>query len=309
MMPRLLLLILTALWWGTTASAGECPEKKVTFPAGEVFTGAPDSPFPDSRRRGPFALEGFRIDQTEVSVGRFVAYAQTKQWGKTIQDLVADAQSYPCRPARGVTWEMAQGFCEAQGGALPSEVQWEYAARIESLGQGSPRWPAKGGPLPLTPEQVLARTDAPLSHTEESEVEAINLDALLEGENLEENLEKLLEDTESGIETSVLADFIQPNLVDVQNAYQGPNQLHGMIGNVWEWTQDWYSPIIKLQGTSKADGYWKVVRGGSFQNASVDNPNEQATLLNPTIRNPVKPTAEVPHVGFRCVYPLTRSAP
>ena len=128
-MSRLLLLILTALWWGTTASAGGCPEKKVTLPAGEVFTGAPDSPFPDSRRRGPFALASFQIDQTEVSVGRFVAYAQNKQWGESIQDLVVDAQSYPCRPARGVTWAMAQGFCEAQGGTLPSEVQWEYAAR------------------------------------------------------------------------------------------------------------------------------------------------------------------------------------
>jgi len=299
-MPRLLLLVLATLWYGTAAGARDCPEKTVTLPAGEFFTGDPESPFPDSRRRGPFTLAGFQIDQTEVSVGRFAAYARSQQW----KVLDEEARVKPCRPARGMTWKMAQGFCQEQGGELPSEVQWEYAARIESLNQNNLRWPAEDGPLPLAPEQATVPIDEAWSNPEESEVDALDLDALLEGDDLEENLEKLLGDTEQRQESNPLVEFLQPDLVDVQKAHLGPNQLHGMIGNVWEWTRDWYSPTLKPQALSKANGYWKVVRGGSFQNASADNPNEQATLLNPTIRNPVKPTAEVAHVGFRCVYPL-----
>jgi len=306
-MLRLLLWLLATLWWGAMAGASDCPESTVILPAGTFFTGDPESPFPDSRRRGPFALASFQIDQTEVSVGRFVAYAQNKQWGESIQDLVVDAQSYPCRPARGVTWAMAQGFCEAQGGTLPSEVQWEYAARRAGSNQGNPRWPAEGGTLPLTPASGAAPAEPALDQAEASEVASIDLDELLEGDNLEENLEKWLVETEQKPEPNGQSEFLQPDMVEVQEAYLGPNQLHGMIGNVWEWTQDWYSPTLKLPEAAKADGYWKVVRGGSFQNASVDNPNEQAALLSPTIRNLVRPTAKVPHVGFRCVYPLSRS--
>ena len=45
----------------------------------------------------------------------------------------SDWSSEPDQPRNCVTWIEAQAFCEAHGGNLPTEAQWEYAARgVES---------------------------------------------------------------------------------------------------------------------------------------------------------------------------------
>jgi formylglycine-generating enzyme required for sulfatase activity len=68
----------------------------------------------------------FWIDKTEVTQAEFARLGG--------QQAQASAFSGDNLPVEQITWFEANAFCEARGGRLPSEAEWEYAARgIESL--------------------------------------------------------------------------------------------------------------------------------------------------------------------------------
>ena len=61
------------------------------------------------------------IDQFEVS------QAQFEQFGGIASEAIAFEGDD--LPRENITWQEARAYCELRGGYLPSEVQWEYAAR------------------------------------------------------------------------------------------------------------------------------------------------------------------------------------
>ena len=95
------------------------PAGMVLVPAGRYTVGgATDRP------AGSVALDSFYIDSTEVTVA---AYQQF---------LDSSGTAAPWRrmppldwPATGILWSEAQRFCNWRGAALPTEDQWEAAAR------------------------------------------------------------------------------------------------------------------------------------------------------------------------------------
>jgi iron(II)-dependent oxidoreductase len=75
--------------------------------------------------------------------------------------------------------------------------------------------------------------------------------------------------------------------------------LHDMMGNVYEWTGDWFGPLVtegvQVNPQGPDTGKEKVVRGGSW-----NSPNH---YLRPADRVGKSPELRYSDVGFRCVWP------
>jgi formylglycine-generating enzyme required for sulfatase activity len=69
-------------------------------------------------------LSSFFIDRTEVSVAAYDSCEKHAGCGMSLLDQVASAAAEAF-----ITWDMAKAYCEARGKRLPTEAEWELAAR------------------------------------------------------------------------------------------------------------------------------------------------------------------------------------
>jgi len=149
------------------------------------------------------------------------------------------------QPVEQVSWSDAQQFLEKMNGRhdgyryrLPTEAEWEYAARGPTTG-----------------------------------AEAGSLDAIA------------WYDTNSGRQTHPVGQK-QPNA----------SGLYDMLGNVWEWVQDWYGNYIsaeQVDPTGPSSGTDRVLRGGSWYN--------RAEYSRVSFRYSYEPSVIYVNFGFRCV--------
>ena len=131
-------------------------------------------------------------------------------------------------PVVQVSWNDALAFCEWAGKRLPTEAEWEYAARGGLAGKRFP-WGDE-----LTP----------------SGRHRCNI---WQGRFPEANTE------EDGYFGTAPAKCYRPNGFG----------LYNMVGNVWEWCADWFSPDWhlthrRMDPTGPDIGTGKVLRGGSY---------------------------------------------
>ena len=115
-----------------------CPEGMVFIPEGSFEMGD-ENGNPDAQPPHSVSLSAYCIDATEVSVAAYEACVDEEVCDdlKTFEICLTNDPIRPnsCRtgredhPANYISWTRADIFCQWAGKALPTEAQWERAAR------------------------------------------------------------------------------------------------------------------------------------------------------------------------------------
>jgi formylglycine-generating enzyme required for sulfatase activity len=146
-----------------------CPAGTRLVPAGDFMMGS--EMFADEQPIHAVRLSAFCMDETEVTVAAYAECVtattcgappsnQLSAWGRPGEEQ---------RPVAVVEWAQARDYCRWRGGDLPTEAQWEYAARGTDgrrypWGNASPGlqpcWQGPSPPpVPLRPCDVATHPD------------------------------------------------------------------------------------------------------------------------------------------------------
>lgn len=102
----------------------------VLIPDGEFWMGSPDGEGDkDEHPRHQVALVAFYMDKFEVTVSRYAEFMEsTNRSSPEYWDQV-DRHKHGALPIVGVDWQDAGAYCRWAGKRLPTEAEWEKAAR------------------------------------------------------------------------------------------------------------------------------------------------------------------------------------
>lgn len=214
-------------------------------------------------------MQTFYMDKTEVTTEAYKACVKAKKCPKSGPKYIDFDR--PTQPITGISWYEADIFCKAQGKHLPSEAEWEMAAR----GNNGDMYP--WGNDAATCENSVIMDDK----------KGRSCGTTKRGNHPEKG--RVLEVCSRGASRYGLCD---------------------MIGNAEEWVADWYTASYEACGADcegpnpkgpcagSADEKcgklrYKVVRGGSWY-----WPAEHATGIHR--RSHVPSNDPYHHFGFRC---------
>lgn len=189
------------------------------------------------------SIKPFRIDRLEVTNKKYDQCVEAG-WCAASPFRRDEGFDAPAQPVIGVTWEQADRYCRWRGLRLPTESEWEFAARSGAVGQ------PRSDPAPAA------------WHAENS----------------------------NGATHPVGA--------------KAPNAagLYDMLGNVWEWCDNWYeypprnwSPAAWKDLRAPAlfvEEQFRAIRGAGW--------GTPASQVSPTLRFWARPDFYSSALGFRC---------
>lgn len=231
----------------------------VLIPAGPFLMGSNDG-LPNERPEHTVTLGAYYIDRFEVTAGRYQKFVESanRNLPPTWDDEAAQAMGD--LPAVGMSWKDAAAYCKWAGRRLPTEAEWEKAAR----GTDGRRYPWGH----MQPFVDIANYNRGVWVSEA--VTLVPVNSGLEGMSVRHGLK------EGG---------------------KSPYGLFHMAGNAAEWVADWYDREYYQQTpaanpTGPKEGEKRVIRGGSWADLPV--------ALRVTSRMSAEPDYEDRTIGFRC---------
>ena len=110
------------------ASAQPQEGSMVVVPAGEFTMGSPTGDS-DEQPAHRVYVDTFSMDKYEVSVGQYAAFLQATGVNAPSSWEMMNQPAHQKRPVANVDWEDAAAYCKWAGKRLPTEAEWEKAAR------------------------------------------------------------------------------------------------------------------------------------------------------------------------------------
>ena len=222
-------------------------------------------------------VPSFSIDKHETTVDEYRECVAASACDMTA--LVAGDERYLSSelPMVNVTWREASDYCAWRGKRLPTEAEWEKAAR----GTDSRRYPwgdqqrDDGANVGAVEDVALLRLRARTSSQPSRTAQGVSF----------------MPDARDGFTASAPPGSLPWG--------EGPYGAHDMAGNVREWTQDYFAAslddlpdIDPVRSSPRLRQTDRVVRGGSW-----DLPIFTARTY---FRDYAPPETREPDLGFRC---------
>lgn len=220
---------------------------------------------PDELPQHEVMLDAFWMDVLEVSWGQ---YQRCTDAGACPASLLGPPPpGQDDYPVWGVTWHAAEAYCAWAGRRLPTEAEWEKAAR----GTDARRYP--WGWVGVAESSDGLRLNLCDSNCE-TDYHTVSID-------------------DGYAEAAPVGSF---------PAGASPYGMLDMAGNLWEWTADWYDSRAyrgndRTNPTGPENGRAKVIRGGSWLEAAWQG---QLWNLRATNRAWMPPERGSVDLGFRC---------